>query len=88
MLKNQSAQRIIGLISGTSVDGVDAALIEVRDDGSSIRVQVLAHDTYPYPEHLQTQLLAAAYPDSSSVFRSDGLLAASCEMSTQQSLEK
>ncbi|ETW97893.1 MAG: hypothetical protein ETSY2_43725 [Candidatus Entotheonella gemina] len=67
MMKNQSAQRIIGMISGTSVDGVDAALIEVRDDGASTRVQVLAHNTYPYPPHLQEQLLAAAYPDSSSV---------------------
>lgn len=67
MMKNRSAQRIIGMISGTSVDGVDAALIEVRDDGASTSVQVLAHDTYLYPPTLQEQLLAAAYPDSSSV---------------------
>ncbi len=67
MMKNQSIRRIIGLMSGTSVDGVDAALIEVRDDGPSVGVQVLAHDTYPYPPDLQVQLLAAAYPDSSSV---------------------
>ncbi len=67
MMKNRSAQRIIGLISGTSVDGVDAALIEVRENGTSTQVQVLAHHTYPYPSHLQDQLLAAAYPDSSSV---------------------
>jgi anhydro-N-acetylmuramic acid kinase len=67
MMKNHSAKRIIGLISGTSVDGIDAALIEVRDHGSSTRVHVWAHDTYAYPENLQAQLLAAAYPDSSSV---------------------
>jgi anhydro-N-acetylmuramic acid kinase len=66
-MKDESVQRIIGLISGTSVDGIDAALIEVRDDGLSTQVRVLAYDTYPYPEHLQAQLLAAAYPDSSSV---------------------
>jgi len=67
MMKNRSVQRIIGLISGTSVDGIDAALIEVRDHGSSTRVHVWAHDTYAYPENLQAQLLAASYPDSSSV---------------------
>ncbi len=67
MMKNRSELRVIGLISGTSVDGIDAALIEVRDDGDSTKVHVLAHDTYPYPDHLQAQLLAAAYPDSSSV---------------------
>jgi hypothetical protein len=32
MMENRSEQRIIGLISGTSVDGIDAALIEVRDE--------------------------------------------------------
>ena len=67
MTENLSPQRIIGLISGTSVDGVDAAFIEVHDDALPMRVQVLAHATYPYPAPLREQLLAAAYPDSSSV---------------------
>ncbi len=35
-----------------------------------------------------SSLLASGDPDCLKVFRSDGLLAASCEMSTQQSLEK
>ncbi len=60
-------QRVIGLMSGTSVDGVDAAIIEVRDEVPAIQVQVLAHETYPYPPYLREQLLAASYPDSSSV---------------------
>ena len=67
MSESLYSQRIIGLISGTSVDGVDAACIEVYDDASPMRVQVLAHATYPYPAPLREQLLAAAYPDSSSV---------------------
>ncbi len=52
MMENRSIQRIIGLMSGTSVDGVDAAMIEVRDEMPLVRVQVLAHATYPYPPHL------------------------------------
>lgn len=67
MMENRSIQRVIGLMSGTSVDGVDAAMVEVRDDRPSPRVQVLAHQTYPYPPHLREQLLAASYPDSSRV---------------------
>jgi anhydro-N-acetylmuramic acid kinase len=67
MIKNQSKQYIIGLISGTSVDGIDAALIEVYNESLLTRVHVLAHDTYPYPASLREQLLDAAYPDSSSV---------------------
>ncbi len=67
MVENRSMQRVIGLMSGTSVDGVDAAMIEVRDEPPSVRVQVLAHETYPYPPQLREQLLAASYPESSSV---------------------
>ena len=67
MAENRPAQRIIGLMSGTSVDGIDAACIEVQENALPMRIQVLAHATYPYPAYLREQLLAAAYPDSSSV---------------------
>lgn len=63
----QAAQRIIGLISGTSVDGIDAVLIEAGSSGRATQVRVLAHATYPYPPELRTQILAASYPESSSV---------------------
>ena len=50
--------RVIGLISGTSVDGIDAALVEISGQGYDIAVHCLDGLTWPYPEHLQRQLLA------------------------------
>src|SRR5262249_3007780 len=62
-----AVQRVIGLMSGPSADGVDAALVEIQGHGLTTQVRVLAHATYPYDTALRTQILAASYPDSSSV---------------------
>jgi anhydro-N-acetylmuramic acid kinase len=48
---------VIGLISGTSVDGIDAALIEITGTELDLKVQLLAGETYPYPTQLREQIL-------------------------------
>lgn len=50
--------RVIGLISGTSVDGIDAALVEISGLETDLKVQLVAGATYPYPEALRSQILA------------------------------
>jgi len=50
-------KRAIGVISGTSMDGIDVALVE--SDGESV-VKPGAGDTYPYPPALRRELLAIA----------------------------
>ena len=45
----------IGLMSGTSMDGIDAALV----DFSSAHTHILATHTEPYPDTLHEQLIAA-----------------------------
>ncbi len=50
--------KVIGLMSGTSVDGVDAALVEITGHRENINVTLLAAETYPYPESLQGEILA------------------------------
>lgn len=59
--------RVIGLMSGTSADGIDAALLAIRGEGVGVEVDVLAHATYSYPADIRAQVLAASYPHSSSV---------------------
>ena len=49
--------RVIGLISGTSVDGIDAALVEITGTDIDLNVQLLAGATYPYPAALREQIL-------------------------------
>lgn len=50
--------RVIGLISGTSVDGIDAALVEISGTGLNLHVDLLAGATYPYPPELRERILA------------------------------
>lgn len=53
----------IGLMSGTSLDGCDAALTAI--DGDS--VALLDFMTHPMPERLREQILSCCSPDSSNV---------------------
>jgi anhydro-N-acetylmuramic acid kinase len=50
--------RVIGLMSGTSVDGIDAALVEISGTTLDLRVELLAAETYPYPEDIRSNILA------------------------------
>jgi anhydro-N-acetylmuramic acid kinase len=49
---------VIGLMSGTSVDGIDAALVEIQGSTTDLQVQLIAADTYAYPPELRQQILA------------------------------
>ncbi|MBW4551648.1 MAG: anhydro-N-acetylmuramic acid kinase [Aphanocapsa sp. GSE-SYN-MK-11-07L] len=49
--------RAIGLMSGTSVDGIDAALVNISGLELDLEVELLATQTYPYPPELRSQIL-------------------------------
>lgn len=53
---------IAGLMSGTSADGVDAALVELRGRGLGTRVDVRAWRTDPWPDELRRAILRATQP--------------------------
>lgn len=46
----------IGLISGTSADGIDAAVVEISGKVRTASVRLLAFATYPYPNDVRAQL--------------------------------
>lgn len=50
--------RVIGLMSGTSVDGIDAALVEIGGLDLDLTVELVAAIAYPYPKQLRAQILA------------------------------
>lgn len=50
--------KVIGLMSGTSVDGIDAALVDITGTTLDLQVKLLAGETYPYPDQLRSQILA------------------------------
>ncbi|WP_456425947.1 anhydro-N-acetylmuramic acid kinase [Rhodocaloribacter sp.] len=58
---------VAGLMSGTSLDGVDAAVARLSGSGRALRLEALAFVSLPYPEALRTALLANSAPETSSV---------------------
>ncbi len=52
--------KVIGLMSGTSGDGVDAALVEIRGHGRALRVTPLESCASPYPAPLRQRIVVAS----------------------------
>ncbi|MFA5028365.1 MAG: anhydro-N-acetylmuramic acid kinase [Candidatus Methylomirabilota bacterium] len=51
---------VIGLMSGTSADGVDAALVEIESPSGRPDVRLRAFECVPYPAGLRQRILALA----------------------------
>ncbi len=60
---------IIGLMSGTSMDGVDALFVRFKGSGASTTYEILAHHKEVYPSDLREQLasVAAGTPTSAEM---------------------
>lgn len=50
--------RVIGLMSGTSVDGIDTALVDISGKDLDIKVELVAGETYAYPTALRESILS------------------------------
>lgn len=50
---------VAGVMSGTSADGINAALVRVTGRGFRMRFRVLGHRQYPYPAAVRRAVLAA-----------------------------
>ena len=57
----------VGLMSGTSLDGIDAALVRIRPKGESYRIDLLNFATRPFEEQLLEQLCEVLPPQSGNV---------------------
>jgi len=61
------ARLIVGLMSGTSLDGIDAALLRVTGNGARTRFTLLEFAEYPFPRGLKSLLLKNSVPGTSRV---------------------
>lgn len=58
---------VIGLISGTSADGIDAAAVELRGAPPVLEWKLIKHITVPHSTELRENIFAAFRPETSSV---------------------
>jgi 1,6-anhydro-N-acetylmuramate kinase len=62
---------VAGVMSGTSADGIDVALVEMAESGDSskgrLTFRLIGHADYPYPRKVRAAVLAAMNAPSASV---------------------
>lgn len=58
---------VAGVMSGTSADGVDVALVRIQGRGFRSRLELLAHYQFPYPSEVRRGVLAMMNAGSASV---------------------
>lgn len=66
-LRRPGARVVLGLMSGTSLDGVDAAVVRLDGSGATLRVETLSFVTPAYDDALRDAIAACAADATSSV---------------------
>jgi anhydro-N-acetylmuramic acid kinase len=59
-IANKPNRKIIGLMSGTSMDGLDIALCDIQGAGRSTKVNLLQWTTVPYDHFMKEQILSVS----------------------------
>ena len=57
----------IGLMSGTSADGVDAALIKISESGPRTKIKLVEFETIPYPAEVKEMVITASSLEKGTV---------------------
>jgi len=58
---------VAGIMSGTSADGINVAVVRLEGRGLRTKLQLLAHREYPYPARVRRAVLAAMNAGRASV---------------------
>ena len=61
----------LGLMSGSSLDGLDIALVKFKEDGERYSFQILQAETLPYPEYWTKQLSEAFHKQPEDLVQLD-----------------
>jgi anhydro-N-acetylmuramic acid kinase len=59
--------RVIGMISGTSYDAIEALAVDLELDGSTVVVDMLRHVSVPYPPELHAAIAAILPPATTTI---------------------
>ena len=66
-IAQKQTKKVIGLMSGTSVDGVDAALVQIQGNGLDTRVELIAFHTHPFGSEVRARIFNLFQSETSSV---------------------
>lgn len=66
-LKRKKKKFVIGLMSGTSIDNVDVALIEITGNWIDTKIKLVGFSEFPYPVGVKEFILKNSNPHTSSV---------------------
>lgn len=61
-LRKKKKKIVVGLMSGTSVDGVDTAIVEISNNGFRTKIKQIAFDCHKYPSKLKQFILKNSDP--------------------------
>lgn len=64
---NKPSRLVIGLMSGTSVDGIDAVLVRIEGHGDNAKVEPIAFRSYPFPPDLRARVFRLFDPQEARV---------------------
>ncbi len=59
-LREKDSRNVIGLMSGTSFDGIDACLVKITGNGLSTEIEIIEFETYPYKEEIRELIFDAS----------------------------
>ncbi len=57
-IRKKTSRYAIGLMSGTSCDGITAALVRIKGTGPALAIKLVACENYEYDAEMRTRLLA------------------------------
>jgi anhydro-N-acetylmuramic acid kinase len=66
-IANKPSRLLIGLMSGTSVDGIDAVLVRIEGHGAGAKVHPIAFRSYPFPPNLRAEVFRLFDPQKARI---------------------
>ena len=64
---DKDRRKVIGLMSGTSADGVDSALVEIEGYGLETKIRLIKFNTYPFPDDVRDRIFRVFPPSKCTV---------------------